>query len=275
MSENILITGGLGFVGSQVTERLINLGKNLTLVIRNQDIEKLSPLQRKCAIVLTDDLFSECESWWSSKCKEIDIIIHLAWFTKHGLYLNSVINLDCLIGSINLAKGAIAAGVKRFVGVGTCFEYDLSHDILAIDTPLKPSCIYADTKAALFFSLSDLLPINNISLAWCRLFYLFGDGEDPKKLFSYIRTKLKNGEIVDLSEGNQIRDFLDVRKAGKMICDVALGQKTGPINICSGEPKTIRQFAEEIADEYGRRDLLSFGARKNNQVDPPCVIGVR
>ena len=42
-----------------------------------------------------------------------------------------------------------------------------------------------------------------------------------------------------------------------MICDVALGQKTGPINICSGQPKTIKQFAEEIADEYGR-DLLSF-----------------
>ena len=70
MSENILITGGLGFVGSQVTESLSNLGKNLTLVIRKQDIERLSPLQRKCAIVLTDDLFSECESWWSRNAKK-------------------------------------------------------------------------------------------------------------------------------------------------------------------------------------------------------------
>lgn len=275
MSENILITGGLGFVGSQVTESLSNLGKNLTLVIRNQDIVKLSPLQRKCTIVLTDDLFSECESWWSSKCKEIDIIIHLAWFTKHGLYLDSKKNLDCLIGSINMAKGALRGGVRRFVGIGTCFEYDLSHNVLSIDTPIKPTSIYADTKAALFFTLSNLLVKNGLSFAWCRLFYLYGDGENQERFVSYLRNKIKNGEIVDLSEGSQIRDFLDVRKAGKMICDVALGQKTGPINICSGQPKTIKQFAEEIADEYGRRDLLSFGARKKNPVDPPCVIGVR
>jgi dTDP-6-deoxy-L-talose 4-dehydrogenase (NAD+) len=272
---NILITGATGFVGRNVLNSISKKNVNLVIVLREENKNLINQLNCPFSLVYSKDIFAESIEWWRIQLKEVDTVIHLAWFTKHGLYINSSMNLDCLIGSINLAKGAIAAGVKRFVGVGTCFEYDLSHHILAVDTPLKPSCIYADTKAALFFSLSDLLPINNVSFAWCRLFYLFGEGEDPKRLFSYIRTKLKNGEIVDLSEGNQIRDFLDVRKAGKMICDVALGQKTGPINICSGEPKTIKQFAEEIADEYGRRDLLSFGARKNNQVDPPCVIGVK
>jgi dTDP-6-deoxy-L-talose 4-dehydrogenase (NAD+) len=37
----------------------------------------------------------------------------------------------------------------------------------------------------------------------------------------------------------------------------------------------VRHFAEQIADEYGRRDLLEFGARPENLVDPPCVVGVR
>ncbi|HGG63060.1 MAG TPA: NAD(P)-dependent oxidoreductase, partial [Rhodobacteraceae bacterium] len=54
----------------------------------------------------------------------------------------------------------------------------------------------------------------------------------------------------------------------------ASGKVTGAVNICSGRAITIRQLAERIADEYGRRDLLKFGARPDNLVDPPRVVGV-
>jgi dTDP-6-deoxy-L-talose 4-dehydrogenase (NAD+) len=37
----------------------------------------------------------------------------------------------------------------------------------------------------------------------------------------------------------------------------------------------VRALAESIADEYGRRDLLRFGARADSPTDPPCVVGVR
>ena len=57
--------------------------------------------------------------------------------------------------------------------------------------------------------------------------------------------------------------------------EAALGSVQGPVNICSGVPVTIRQLAEQIADEYGRRDLLRFGARPDNPADPACVVGVR
>jgi dTDP-6-deoxy-L-talose 4-dehydrogenase (NAD+) len=60
-----------------------------------------------------------------------------------------------------------------------------------------------------------------------------------------------------------------------MIVEHALGSGQGPVNICSGTPVTVRELAERIADEYGRRDLLRFGARPDNLVDPPCVVGVR
>jgi dTDP-6-deoxy-L-talose 4-dehydrogenase (NAD+) len=72
-----------------------------------------------------------------------------------------------------------------------------------------------------------------------------------------------------------VRDFLDVREAGRLIVSHALGDDIGPINVCSGIPLTVRQLAERIADEYGRRDLLKFGARPDNLVDPPHVVGLR
>ena len=78
-----------------------------------------------------------------------------------------------------------------------------------------------------------------------------------------------------LTRGDQVRDFLDVKDAARMIADVALGQVQGAVNICSGEAVTVRQLAERIADEYGRRELLRFGARPENVFEPPRVVGVR
>ena len=78
-----------------------------------------------------------------------------------------------------------------------------------------------------------------------------------------------------MTQGTQIRDFLDVGQAARQIIDMAFSGKEGPINICSGLPKSIRALAEAIADIYGRRDLLVFGARQDNLIDPPYLVGVR
>ena len=133
---------------------------------------------------------------------------------------------------------------------------------------------YAAAKAELYKLLSQLLSSQSIEFSWCRLFYLYGEGEDERRLVSYIHKQLSKCEKVELSSGKQIRDFLDVAEVGRIIVDVSMGSQHGPINICSGIPITVRQLAEKIADEYGRRDLLNFGARPDNLVDPPRIVGV-
>jgi nucleoside-diphosphate-sugar epimerase len=85
---------------------------------------------------------------------------------------------------------------------------------------------------------------------------------------------LQKCEPAELSSGNQIRDFLDVAVAGRLIANMVLNDQTGPVNICSGVPITVRDLAEKIADEYGRRDLLIFGAKPKSSFDPPCVLGI-
>ena len=67
---------------------------------------------------------------------------------------------------------------------------------------------------------------------------------------------------------------MDVMDAGRVIATVALGSQSGVVNVCSGQAVTIRQIAENIADDYGRRDLLKFGAREDNLMDPAFVVGV-
>jgi len=274
MRKTVLLTGATGFVGRHVITNLLDKNIKVRAIVRKGKKSFFKDKNFKIELIETDDLFKESIDWWAEQCKGIDTIIHVAWYAEPGKYLKSEKNIDCLIGSLNLAKGAIRAGIRRFIGIGTCFEYDLNFGNLSINTPLKPTTPYAAAKAELYKLLSQLLSSQSIEFSWCRLFYLYGEGEDERRLVSYIHKQLSKCEKVELSSGKQIRDFLDVAEVGRIIVDVSMGSQHGPINICSGIPITVRQLAEKIADEYGRRDLLNFGARPDNLVDPPRIVGV-
>ena len=274
MSRIILLTGATGFVGRHVLRALNESGARVRLVVRHGNWGQLSGLECIETVVTTHDLFAESADEWAKICKGIDTIVHVAWYAEPGLYLESPKNLDCLVGTLNLTKGAIKAGVRRFVGIGTCFEYDLSFGRLAITTPLKPLTPYAVAKAAAYLTLSQWLPTSGVEFNWCRLFYMYGEGEDARRLVPFLRARLNAGEPAELTSGNQIRDYLNVADVGRMVASAALGSIQGPINICSGIPITVRELAENIADEYGSRFLLKFGARPDNLIDPPCVVGV-
>lgn len=216
MTGIVLLTGATGFVGRQVLLALLERGIRVRVVVRSGKQNQFAKLRGIEGVVSTRDLFAESAEWWVDVCKNIDTVIHVAWYAEPGKYLQSANNLDCL----------------------------------------------------------KWLPQQQVEFAWCRLFYLYGEGEDTRRLVPYLRSKLESGESAELTSGNQVRDFLDVRDAGQTIVTMALSNKEGPINICSGIPITVRQLAEKIADEYGRRDLLKFGMRQDNLVEPLSVVGV-
>jgi dTDP-6-deoxy-L-talose 4-dehydrogenase (NAD+) len=225
--------------------------------------------------VQTPDLFAEAPARLEELVGDSHTLVHAAWYAEPGEYLTSPTNLACLTGTLDLARAFVAAGGKRFVGLGTCAEYDSSQGLMTTETPLAPNTLYAACKASAFQVLQHFLGAQAVSFAWCRLFYLYGEGENERRLVPYIRRQLEAGEEVRLTRGNQVRDFSDVKDAARMVADVALGRRQGAVNICSGEGVTVRQLAERVADEYGRRDLLHFGATPENLFDPPRVVGVR
>lgn len=263
----MLITGGTGFLGTQIVQAALQRGTRVRLVTRKSGEDK------RIDYVATQDAFAETQGWWENTLRGIDTVIHAAWYAEPGKCLTSSQNLDCLQGTLVLGRASAAAQVRRFVGIGTCFEYDLQRPLLDINTPLRPGTLYAAAKASAYLTLKAYFSTTEVSFAWVRPFYLFGKGEDPRRLFPYLHQRLAAGESAELTRGTQIRDYLDVERAGKMICEVADGAFAGPVNICSGIPVTVRQMAETIADQYGRRDLLRFGARPDNLTDPACVVG--
>jgi dTDP-6-deoxy-L-talose 4-dehydrogenase (NAD+) len=274
VTRTVLLTGAAGFVGRQVLAALTERGTAIRAVVRAGT--KVELPAGDITVITTPDLFAEGPAWWADACTAVDTVIHAAWYAEPGKYLTSARNIDCLVGTLRLAQGAAQSRVRRFVGIGTCFEYDLGGSTpLGVDAPLKPLTPYAAAKAATFLTLSQWLPLASVEFCWCRLFYLFGAGEDSRRLVPYLRAQLAAGEPALLTSGNRVRDFLDVREAGRLIVSHALGADTGPINVCSGIPVTVRELAERIADEFGRRDLLKFGARPDNLVDPPHIVGLK
>lgn len=271
----VALTGATGFVGRQVLRHLDAGGHRVRAFVRAGSAGRLPASTERVQVVEIDDLFAASTDALRGALDGVDTLVHAAWYAEPGKYLHHPKNVDCLTGTLRLGTAFAEAGGRRFAGVGTCFEYDLTGGLLHVDTPLRPATLYASCKVAAFEVLQQLLATSGTEFAWCRLFYLYGEAEDARRLVPHVRSKLAAGEFADLTAGDQVRDYLDVAEAGRLIAETALGTERGAVNVCSGVPVTVRALVERIADEYGRRDLLRFDARPTPASDPPFVVGVR
>lgn len=268
---NILITGGSGFVGKQIVNKLYSKHK-LTLILR----KKPKKIDKKIKYIFTKNIFSKKKNWFIKKLKNIDMVIHCAWYVNHKDYLTSTNNLDCMNGTIELAKACAEIGVGKFVGIGTCFEYDVTKKYLSTRTPLKPELIYSITKASTFLILNKIFENKVTKFKWCRLFYLFGEGEKSTRLYPLVLYKLENNQTIDIGPGDQIRDYLNVKSAAQQIVNFSFSSKEGAKNICSSEPITLKKFVLKIAKKKNKIHLVNFGKKKlNRKFDPKIIVGLK
>ena len=266
---HILLTGSTGFIGRQVLRDLLSNDLKVSIVVRS-DAQFPKEVHQ---VFRTTDLFCSPDDFWVEAFRGVDVFLHIAWYVEPGDYLNSVENLTCMSGTMRIAKLAAEAGVKRFVGIGTCFEYDLETGYLSTSTPLRPNSVYGASKAGTYLALSQYLPRKNVSFVWCRLFYIYGEGEDPRRLAAYVRSRISAGKSVEIRSGDLIRDYMDVNEVGKQITEVVVSNIEGAVNICSGSPITVGNFALRIATECGKPELLILRNSSENSDDPVCVIG--
>jgi nucleoside-diphosphate-sugar epimerase len=177
------------------------------------------------------------------------IVLHAAWTVEHGRFWTAPDNLDWVAATLRLARAASDAGVARFVGVGTCVEYDWDHapgQPRRETDPLGPRQLYGEAKAATFRLLARAFDDAAMQFAWGRIFHPFGVGEPAGKLVSSLVSALRRGETVEVRSGPLVRDFIAAEDAGRALAALALSPVAGAVNIASGQAVSIRDLAGQV-----------------------------
>ena len=214
---NLLITGATGFLGRYILKKIDKKKFSITLLSR----KKVKGF--KCLIV--KDIFNLSIEYYLRILKKDQIVLHLAWYTKPGDYFDSLKNLNCLDGSIRLARACKIKGVLKFIGVGSCLEYANKNKIITEKDRTHISSIYTGTKILFYNFCKDLFYKSETNFIWCRIFYLYGKGEPKQKLVSYVLSRVSKNKIAKLSSGSQIKDFINADEASDQIIEVIENNK--------------------------------------------------
>jgi nucleoside-diphosphate-sugar epimerase len=270
----VFITGGSGFIGAAVVRLLLDQGiETAVLVSPDRPAPRLEPFAGRYMRIegrLTDLAVPHP----ALTAFQPEACIALAWYAEPGKYLYAPDNVPML--QHNLAALAMLAGIgcRQFVGVGTCAEYDTDPGFLREDeTPTRPATIYAACKLALCQIGTQMAASTGMGFAWARLFYLYGPGEDNRRLVPALIEALRAGRTFEATAGQQVRDYLHVDDVASGLIALALGQATGTYNIASGEPITMRALMETIGDLMDGRDRIRFGALPYRQWEPMFICG--
>jgi nucleoside-diphosphate-sugar epimerase len=269
----VLLTGAAGFIGAQIARALLDKGAEVhAVVIDRTQIDRLTAIADSITIHEADLLEAEARARVIAAVKP-ELCVHASWYAVPGKYLDSQENLNHLGASLDLATRLFDAGCKRFVGLGTCFEYDLSsaNAKLSETSATGPTFLYSTCKLDLFDMLSAHAKLAPTSFAWCRVFYPYGPMEAPERLVPHVIDKLLSGGFADTSEGAQVRDYIHVADVGAAIATVALSDVQGAVNIGSGVPVTVRTIVETIARICKATDRVRFGAIPYRPGDPMYV----
>jgi nucleoside-diphosphate-sugar epimerase len=267
----VLVTGAAGFIGSHIAAQVSDAGHDVYALVRaSTDLRRVQALAPSARLVVGDlDVPESYEG--ALETIRPDRCIHAAWYIEPGTYVLSDLNYELVGASVRLAQQLAALGCRRFVGLGTCLEYDTSFGYLSESTPTRPETPYAASKLALRLLLEQVGRQTGMEVAWARLFYQYGPFELRGRLVPDVICSLLAGREAHLSDGKPIRDFLHTADVASAIWAVAESELVGPVNVGSGRPITVREIATMIGTILGRPDRLLFDMIPPRTSDPPFI----
>ncbi len=201
-------------------------------------------------------------------------LLHLAWYTKHGLYWSSPENLRWVQASLALLNNFKKQCGQRIVIAGSCAEYDWEYGFCSESlTPTKPHTLYGECKNSLRAICASYCKEMSLSWAWGRIFFAYGPYEAVGRLIPYTITSLLKDEKTECGNGTLVRDYLHVWDVASALVRILESDVVGPVNIASSEPVTIETIVGKIADLLGKRHLVEFGAYAKDVYEAPLIVG--
>ena len=165
--KRVIVTGGTGFIGRHCLPALLASGHEVHAISSRTPSAAVDGAHWHQA-----DLFDAARTTALLGELRPDYLLHLAWYSKHGLFWQALENLDWLGASLSLLRAFIACGGQRIVCAGSCAEYDWTSGRCFEDsTPLRGQSLYGVSKHAFHLVADDAARRTGISLAWGRIFF--------------------------------------------------------------------------------------------------------
>lgn len=296
-----LVTGGAGFIGSNIAETLLNRGDEV-VVLDNLSTGKRENIEP----FFSTDRFTFVEGSVTDPavcrmaCEGADYVFHEAAMVSVTGSIEDPIatNAVNVIGTANMFLAARDAGVKRVVWASSTSVYGNSPVLPNVETmPLDPLSPYAASKAAGEMLARAYSEVYDISIVSLRYYNVFGRRQDPFSYYAavipiFVAKLLKGERPVIFGDGNQTRDFVFIDNVVQ--ANIRAAERTKPehsghaFNVGCGARITINELYRIIVEELGVsiepeyrparsgevRDSLANieGARKAFEYDPAIDV---
>lgn len=272
----ILITGASGFLGAHVAAGALLRGTSVRAGVRaSSDQERLTRLAPNATTTLLDLGASSTEL--TMALEGVDAVIHCAAYGVDYRQSDFMSALALNVaGSMRLAE-AVANRGCRMLHVGTSYEYGTEDGVLSEDRRLAPTGTYGVTKAAASLALQDFARRTGAQIAIVRPFSMYGPLEGAHKFVPLVMEASRAGRPVDLTPGNQERDYLyvgDVVEACLTLIESDSFPASEIFNVCSGQGVTLRAMAvAAVQAAGGNTAVLRWGAKPYRPAESMRVVG--
>ena len=251
----IFVTGATGFIGGAFCRLAQGHGHQLAGLVNPAKTPPVALPASDTMIWLPGRLadlpYSGIEGFQPEVC------VHCAWISTPGEYLESPANEQHLCWSESLARILPGLGVRHFVGVGTCLEYEPGKDLLHEDTsPTNHATAYARCKNAFRKSLFAEARGTDFSACWGRVFYPYGPGEHRARLCSSLIQQFRRGETLVLRTPQSTKDYIYIDDLAAAMLVTVEKKIQGTINWGTGVGISVRKVADTVAALLGRPELV-------------------
>jgi UDP-glucose 4-epimerase len=256
--KRILVTGGAGFIGTHLVDRLISAGHKVRVLDRIPIEVRPTWLESQQIEYLMGD-FSD-HSLIDVALKDIDIVYHLASTTiPASSNIDPIFDVQSnLIGTLSLFQIALAAGVKKVVFVssgGTVYGKPKSLPIKESD-PTDPICSYGITKLAIEKYLIMFRELHGLDYLVFRLANPFGERQRPgaQGAIAAFLQKLVNGQPIEIwGDGSVVRDYIHIDDVvDVLVRGVSYSGNTRLFNLGSGRGRSLNEIIDTLREVTGK-----------------------
>ena len=261
--KKILVTGGAGFIGSELCRQLRTAGAQVLIVdnLINGKRENVTEiLDANCAL----EVASICNyARMEELLRDVDVIFHLACLgVRHSIHSpieNHQVNAE---GTLHLLKMARELGVQRFVYVSSSEVYGTAiHVPQPEDHPTWPMTVYGASKLAGECYTRAFHRTYGYPTVVIRPFNTYGprshhEGDSGEVIPKFLLRTLAGKPMVVFGDGTQTRDFTYVGDTARGIIEAGLSDDSigETINIGSGFELAINDLVKEVRAVTGRAD---------------------